>query len=60
MENSGERFWSSFSGVFLMEAQKELYQGIPAKLKSSFVSSLRPILVPSPQPSPFNESPRDQ
>ncbi|MEO1066684.1 MAG: class I SAM-dependent methyltransferase [Pseudomonadota bacterium] len=52
MENGGERFWSRLSGVFLMEATKQLYQGIPAKAKRSFAPAFKPILVPSPQPTP--------
>jgi len=51
MENSGERFWSRLSGVFLMEAIKEFYQGIPVRKKHSFAPAFKPILVPSPQPS---------
>lgn len=52
MENGGERFWSRLSGVFLMEATKELYQGIPAKKKHSFAPAFKPIFVPAPQASP--------
>ncbi|MEM8796277.1 MAG: methyltransferase domain-containing protein [Pseudomonadota bacterium] len=52
VERSGERFWSGFSGVFLMEAKKELFQGVAAKVRSSFAPSFKPILVPAPQPSP--------
>lgn len=51
MENGGERFWPRLSGVFLMEATKELYQGIPAKKKGSFARAFKPILVTNPQPS---------
>lgn len=52
MENGGERFWPRLSGVFLMEAVKELYHGIPVQKKHSFAPAFKPILVPSPQPSP--------
>lgn len=51
MESWGERFWSRLSGVFLMEATKELYQGIPVAKKRSFAPAFKPILIPSPQPS---------
>lgn len=52
MENGGERLWPRLSGVFLMEATKELYQGIPAKTQRTFKPAFKPIWVPSPQPSP--------
>lgn len=51
IENGSERFFSRLSGVFLMEATKELYQGIPASKKRSFSSAFKPILIPTPQPS---------
>ena len=51
IENAGERFFSRLSGVFLMEAKKELYQGIPVVKKRSFSPAFKPILMPSPQPS---------
>lgn len=56
IENGSERFFSRLSGVFLMEATKELYQGIPAIKKRSFSSAFKPILIPSPQPSPQSSS----
>ena len=52
MERMGERFLTGFSGVFLMEATKELYQGVPLKTQSAFKPAFKPILVPSAQPSP--------
>lgn len=53
LETLGRRFWPVFSGAILVEAQKKLYQGIPAIARQSrrvFV----PVLVPqgSPQSSP--------
>lgn len=52
MENGGARFWARLSGAFLMEATKEMYQGIPARTQSSFRPAFKPVLVPAPQPSP--------
>lgn len=52
MENGGERYWSRLSGAFLMEATKEMYQGIPAKAQRSLAPVFKPILLPTPQPSP--------
>lgn len=49
VENGGERFWSGFSGAFLMEATKELYQGLPAQERLRFAPAFKPILIPSPQ-----------
>lgn len=56
IENSGERFWSRLSGVFLMEATKELYQGLPTKSRRSFTPAFKPILIPAPHPSPSSSS----
>ena len=52
MENGGARFWTRLSGAFLMEATKEMYQGIPAKKQRAFRPAFKPVLIPSPQPSP--------
>jgi SAM-dependent methyltransferase len=45
LETLGRRFWPVFSGVILVEAKKNLYQGVPAiahKSRRIFV----PVLVP--------------
>ncbi len=48
VETMGERFFSRLSGVFLMEANKELYKSLPLKQKKSFAPAFKPIWVPSP------------
>lgn len=55
MERAGVKFWPGFSGVFLMEATKDIHQGIPVKPKSAFAPAFKPILIPSAQPSPSIE-----
>jgi hypothetical protein len=46
LERGGRRLWPIFSGVIAVEAQKRLYQGIPAAQRAS-----RRVFVPvlSPQ-----------
>ncbi len=46
LERAGRRMWPIFSGVIVVEAQKRLYQGIPAAQRAS-----RRVFVPvlSPQ-----------
>jgi SAM-dependent methyltransferase len=48
LEKTGRRFWPIFSGVIIVEAQKRLYQGLPATARAS-----RRVFVPvlSPQPA---------
>jgi hypothetical protein len=44
-ERMGRRFWPIFSGVIVVEAQKRIYQGLPATQRASrrvFV----PVLTP--------------
>lgn len=49
LESGGRRLWPIFSGVIAVEAQKRLYQGIPAAQRAS-----RRVFVPvlSPQGAP--------
>jgi SAM-dependent methyltransferase len=41
LERAGRRFWPLFAGVLVVEAEKRLYQGLPAKARKS-----RRVLVP--------------
>ncbi len=42
LERAGRRFWPVFSGVIIVEAQKQIYQGIAVTARSS-----RRVLVPA-------------
>jgi len=43
-ERIGGKLWPAFSGVIMVEAEKQLYQGVTARAKSS--RQLRPIFAP--------------
>ena len=45
LERLGRRFWPIFSGVIIVEATKQLYQGVPAVARTSR-RVFAPILVP--------------
>jgi SAM-dependent methyltransferase len=45
LERTGRRFWPIFAGVHVVEAQKRLYQGLPAGARAS-----RRVLVPALAP----------
>ena len=42
----GARMGSAFAGVLLVEATKQLYQGLKVKSRRRLVPSLRPVLMP--------------
>ncbi len=46
-ENLGRRFWPAFSGVLMVEATKQLYQGLPVTKFATSKRAIRPILVPA-------------
>ena len=46
-ERVGRRLWPAFAGVIIVEATKQLYQGVPARESSQRLKpALRPALVP--------------
>jgi SAM-dependent methyltransferase len=46
-ERTGRLLWPAFAGVIIVEATKQLYQGIPARQRGKRRSpALRPALVP--------------
>jgi SAM-dependent methyltransferase len=47
-ERIGRTLWPAFAGVIIVEATKQLYQGIPARARSRLRPAFRPALVPPP------------
>lgn len=47
-EEVGTALWGAFAGVIIVEATKQLYQGIPARGRSRPRAVFRPALVPPP------------
>lgn len=48
-ERVGTSVWPAFAGVIIVEATKQLYQGIPARARSRVKQrSFRPALIPPP------------
>lgn len=47
LERIGRRFWPMFSGVVVVEAQKRLYQGVPATKRASR-RVFMPVFAPQP------------
>ncbi len=47
-ERVGARLWPRFSGVLIVEATKQLYQGVPALQRGRLVPARRPVLMPAP------------
>ena len=45
-ERIGGALWPAFAGVIIVEATKQLYQGIPARTRSRLKPALRPVLIP--------------
>ena len=46
-ERVGRKVWPAFSGVLIVEAEKQLYQAVPAHRKrSSLARAVRPVLIP--------------
>jgi SAM-dependent methyltransferase len=47
-ERIGVTFWPAFAGVIIVEATKQLYQGIPARARGRLKPALRPAFLPPP------------
>ncbi|BBE73150.1 class I SAM-dependent methyltransferase [Oharaeibacter diazotrophicus] len=47
-ERLGARLWPAFAGVIVVEATKQLYQGIPVARRAKATTRLRPVLLPAP------------
>jgi SAM-dependent methyltransferase len=46
-ESVGRVLWPAFAGVIIVEATKQLYQGIPARQRAARLKpALRPVLIP--------------
>lgn len=45
-ERVGLSLWPAFAGVIIVEATKQLYQGVPARARGRLKPALRPALVP--------------
>jgi hypothetical protein len=46
-ERVGRTLWPAFAGVIIVEATKQLYQGIPARQRSRRLNpAFRPALIP--------------
>ncbi len=45
-EKVGVNLWPAFAGVIIVEATKQLYQGIPARARGRLRPALRPVLIP--------------
>jgi SAM-dependent methyltransferase len=46
-ERVGRAVWPAFSGVLIVEAEKQLYQAVPARKRRSLARAVRPVLVPA-------------
>jgi hypothetical protein len=49
-ERVGRALWPAFAGVIIVEATKQLYQGVPARAvtRRRLQRALRPALIPPP------------
>jgi SAM-dependent methyltransferase len=47
-ERIGARLWPAFAGVIVVEATKQLYQGLPVIRRARVAPVLRPVLLPAP------------
>jgi SAM-dependent methyltransferase len=47
-ERIGARLWPAFAGVIIVEATKQLYQGLPVTRRARATAGLRPVLLPAP------------
>lgn len=45
-ENIGRRIWPVFGGILIMEAEKVVFQSVPADGKKSRLRVLRPVFIP--------------
>jgi hypothetical protein len=45
-ERIGKTLWPGFAGVIIVEATKQLYQGIPALARRRLKPAFRPALIP--------------
>jgi len=50
-ERIGVTFWPALAGVIIVEATKQLYQGIPSRASRRLKPALRPALIPPPAAS---------
>jgi SAM-dependent methyltransferase len=55
-ERIGSTLWPGFAGVIIVEATKQLYQGIPSRVKARRLQpALRPALIPPGASASFSE-----
>jgi SAM-dependent methyltransferase len=47
-ESVGRTLWPAFAGVIIVEATKQLYQGVPARARGRLKPAFRPALIPPP------------
>ncbi|WP_181704610.1 class I SAM-dependent methyltransferase [Chthonobacter rhizosphaerae] len=47
-EQIGRRLWPAFAGVIVVEATKQLYQGLPVTRRAVRAPAFRPALIPTP------------
>ena len=45
-ERIGKTLWPGFAGVIIVEATKQLYQGVPARARRRLKPAFRPALIP--------------
>ena len=45
-ERVGRALWPAFAGVIIVEATKQLYQGVPARQRGRLKPALKPALIP--------------
>jgi SAM-dependent methyltransferase len=50
-EGIGRRIWPAFGGVLVIEAEKVVYQSLPADGKKSRLKVLRPVFIPEGVPT---------
>ncbi|MDR3375233.1 MAG: class I SAM-dependent methyltransferase [Ancalomicrobiaceae bacterium] len=46
LERIGAILWPALSGVIIVEATKQIYQGLPARIRSRHAPAFRPLLIP--------------
>ncbi len=50
-EGIGRRFWPAFGGLLIMEAEKQVFRGIPADGKRNPLRVLKPVFIPDGAPA---------
>lgn len=50
-ERIGHQLWPAFAGVIVVEATKQLYQGLPVARRAKVATGFRPALLPAPTPA---------